>query len=230
MNQDAKEHRIRLVLLEAQALLRVRVARFLASQPGLEVVRECAAAGEAADSLRASAVDVALLSLGGGSETESGFIAAARREGYRGRFLIVAETADGRRAAAAIQSGASGIFLKSESPGRLADAVRIVAAGGVWLDPMAVREMAGQLADVAPQPDSQGSVCVLTYREQEVLLGILGGLTNRKIGVRLGLSETCVKTSIRRMFQKTGARRRSQLVRVALERSLAAVAGTPPPS
>jgi len=50
-----------------------------------------------------------------------------------------------------------------------------------------------------------------------VLLGILGGLTNRKIGDNLGPSESSVKNIIQQLFGKAGVRTRSQLVRLALE-------------
>jgi DNA-binding NarL/FixJ family response regulator len=52
-----------------------------------------------------------------------------------------------------------------------------------------------------------------------VLRGILGGLTNKKIGANLGISETSVKNLVQRLFGKAGVRKRSQLVRVALEGS-----------
>ena len=52
-----------------------------------------------------------------------------------------------------------------------------------------------------------------------MLGGIVGGLTNRKIGDNLGLSESQVKNIIQRLFTKSGVRTRSQLVRAALEAS-----------
>ena len=55
-----------------------------------------------------------------------------------------------------------------------------------------------------------------------MLTGILQGLTNKKIGENMGLSESSVKNSVQRLFGKTGVKRRSQLVKVALEGSLGA--------
>lgn len=52
-----------------------------------------------------------------------------------------------------------------------------------------------------------------------MLLGILGGLTNRKIGDNMGLSGSSVKYVVQRLFGKAGVKTRSQLVRVALEGS-----------
>lgn len=57
-------------------------------------------------------------------------------------------------------------------------------------------------------------------RERRVLLGILESLTNEKIGENIGMSERAVKNVVQRLFSRTGVRRRSQLVRAALEGSL----------
>ena len=63
---------------------------------------------------------------------------------------------------------------------------------------------------------------MLTEREQKVLLGILGGLTNRKIGDKLGLTEGAVRSVVQHLSVKVGVRTRAQLVRAALEGSLGA--------
>jgi DNA-binding CsgD family transcriptional regulator len=49
------------------------------------------------------------------------------------------------------------------------------------------------------------------------LQGVFEGLTNKEIGVRLDISESSVKAALQQLFQKTGVRTRSQLVRIALE-------------
>jgi DNA-binding NarL/FixJ family response regulator len=229
VNESTAENRIRLVLLDEQALFRTSLGRFLASQPDLEVTGDCATAGEALDILRASKVDVVLLDSNHAGEGGDGFISASRRAGYQGRFLILAGVADARQSAAAIKLGASGIFLKLEPPARLVQAIQLVAAGAVWLDQRVVRVLADRLFDPSPQPDDRKSASFLADREQKVLLGILGGLTNRKIGDNLGLSEGSVKASVQQLFSKTGVRKRSQLVRVALEGSLSSVAAAAKP-
>jgi DNA-binding CsgD family transcriptional regulator len=61
----------------------------------------------------------------------------------------------------------------------------------------------------------------LTEREQRVLQSVFEGLGNKEIGARIGVSESAVKTTLQQLFHKTGVRTRSQLVRIALERSLA---------
>ena len=54
-------------------------------------------------------------------------------------------------------------------------------------------------------------------REQQVLVGAFEGLANKQIADRLQVSESSVKATLQQLFQKTEIRRRSQLVRIALE-------------
>ena len=220
MNQPTHEGRIRLVLLDDQALFRASLARLLTSEPGFELVGECGNPAEALEILRASPVDVVLLDFDHATEDGDGFMSAARRNGYQGRFLIVAAAADARSSAIAIKLGASGIFLKSEPPHRLMQAITLVANGAVWLDQGTIRLLADQSVERFLQLDGQGTASPLTDREQKVLLGILAGLSNRKIGENLGLSEGSVKASVQQLFYRSGVRTRSRLVRAALEGSL----------
>jgi DNA-binding NarL/FixJ family response regulator len=60
----------------------------------------------------------------------------------------------------------------------------------------------------------------LTSREAEVLGLIAGGLSNREIAATLYVTEATVKTHINRIFAKTGARRRAQLVVYAFQQRI----------
>lgn len=220
MNEPTQENRIRLVLLDEQELFRASLARLLASTPGLEVVGECGNPAAALAVLRASPVDLVLIDPGYVTDGDDGVVSAARRNGYQGRFLIIAETVDARMSARAIRLGASGIFLKSEAPDRLMQAIALVAQGAVWLDRKIVRLLADRSMDGFPPLDDRSSANGLTDRERKVLLGILGGLTNKRIGENLGLTEGAVKGSVQQLFSRTGVRTRSQLVRAVLEGAL----------
>ena len=225
MNEATEADRIRLILLDDQALFRASLASLLALQPGLEVVAECGTSAEAMEILTASRIDVVLLDFDRAMKGDDGFISSARRHGYQGRFLIVAGAADARNSALAIKLGASGIFLKSEAPVRLVQAIKLVADGAVWFDQRTIQILADQSIGPLSHPDGPKSASVLSDRERKVLLGILGGLTNKKIGNNLGLSEGTVKASVQQLFHKTGVRTRSQLVRAALEGSLGTAKG-----
>jgi DNA-binding NarL/FixJ family response regulator len=121
-----------------------------------------------------------------------------------------------KEASSVLQLGASGIFLKHDSPGALVKAIRSVAGGEVWVDQRVIQNMAAAVQ----QAESHGGGKSLTEREQYVLQRIFEGLTNKEIAAKLGVTESAVKATLQQLFQKTGVRTRSQLVRIALERSL----------
>lgn len=221
MGEQPQPDRIRLILLDDHGLFRASLARFLGSVPGFEVVGECGTSVEALKVLNDSSADLVLLDFDLGSERGTEFICAARRAGYRGNFLVVAGIAEPKAVALALKDGASGIFLKSEAPERLVRAIQSVASGEVWIDPKVVQTLADRLVDPYLQFDEKAA-SVLDDRERRVLLGILSGLTNKKIGENLGLSESSVKNSVQRLFDKAGVKKRGQLVRAALEGSLGA--------
>jgi DNA-binding NarL/FixJ family response regulator len=88
--------------------------------------------------------------------------------------------------------------------------------GEIWVDPKVIQLM----ADRVDQQEEERVSPLLTEREQQVLRGIFEGLTNKEIGAQLGVSDGAVKATLQQLFQKTGVRTRSQLVRIALEGSL----------
>jgi DNA-binding NarL/FixJ family response regulator len=215
----AAENRIRLVLLDDHDLLRVSLARFLGSEPGLEIAGECGTSSEALRILTSSEVDIVLLDFDLEAESRREFILAARQAGYQGHFVIIAGKLEVPAAAMALKLGVSGIFLKSETPERLVHAVKLVAGGEAWIEPKVTQMLADQLSG-QQLPSTGWDQSTLERRERNVLLGILAGMTNRKIGERLDLSESAVKNVVQRLFRRAGVKTRGQLVRVALEGSL----------
>jgi two-component system, NarL family, nitrate/nitrite response regulator NarL len=225
VEETSDNNRIRLVLLDDHGLFRASLARLLASENGLEVIGECASSAEALEMLGASPVDIVLLGFDFGPEHANDFISTARKAGYQGRFLIIAGAVDGERSAMALKFGASGIFLKSEGAGRLIQAIRVIASGALWIDQKIIQLLADQCLN-HPRRADQRLGGALEDREQKVLVGILGGLTNRKIAAGMGVSESIVKNILQRLFSRTGVRTRSQLVRMALEGRLGSEAIT----
>ena len=215
MNPRAEDERtrVRLVLLDEHLLFRESVARLLAAEQDFVVVAQCSNSPEALKAVKASEVDVVLVDL----EIAKEFIHNARKARYRGKSLVVARTADPTDSATVLKFGASGIFLESDSSSRLMQAIRLVANGEAWIDQKVIQ----LLADRYPQYDGRlrGN---LTDREQTVLDGVMDGLSNRKIGGQMGVSESSIKATLQQLFTKAGVRTRSQLVRIALESAHAA--------
>jgi len=220
VNEPIGEKRIRLVLVDDQALFRGSLGRYLAAQPGLDLAGECGSGAEALDLLRDSPADLVLLDFDSGTERCEELISALRGAGYRGHFLILDGGLDAEDPMVALRLGVTGIFRKSQGPERLVQAIRLVANGAVWMENSVFQTLIGQLGEPEPVFENQEAASLLKDREEKVLLGILGGLSNRKIGDKIGLSEGSVKAVVQQLFYKAGVRTRSQLVRVALEGSL----------
>ena len=208
--------RIRLLLVDDHILFRDGLSRLLALEPDLEVVGGCGTVAEALDTVGRNPVDIVLLDYDLGEDHGSHFISSARRSGYTGKVLMVTAGMTANESSAALHLGASGIFLKHNSPGTLAKAVRLIMGGEMWVDPKVIQLM----ADRVDQREEERVSPLLTEREQQVLRGIFEGLSNKEIGVRLGVTDGAVKATLQHLFQKTGVRTRSQLVRIALESSL----------
>jgi DNA-binding NarL/FixJ family response regulator len=206
--------RIRLLLVDDHPLFREGLARLFASEPDFEVVGQCSTSTEALQWLSGSDVDIVLLDFDLGREKGNYFISAVRNAGYVGKVLMVTAGMNAAESSIALKMGACGIVLKHNPPAILANAIRAVARGEMWVDPTVIQQM----ADRSLQGNRQDLPKTLTQRQDEVLRGVFEGLANKEIAAKLGVSEGSVKATLQQLFLKTGVRTRSQLVRFALSR------------
>ena len=115
-----------------------------------------------------------------------------------------------------LAAGASGYVLKRAAAEELVHAIRVVARGEVYLDPVVATSLVQQLArksrtGMAPSVDD------LSDREAEVLRLIAQGHSNKEIAARLELSVKTVETYKARSMEKLGLTGRADIVRLALE-------------
>ena len=206
---------IQILLIDDHSLFRESLSRLLQTESDFHIAGSCATATAALAVPCLKDIDVVLLDYDLGEEEGTLFLEQASRCGFTGRILLVTAGMSDTMMFRTLQSGSSGVFLKHSPPGHLVEAIRKVVAGEMWLDPGVARSIvAAATSGSAPKGGSQE----LTYREQAVLKGVFEGLTNKEIGARLTLSESSVKAVLQQLFDKTGVRTRSQLVRIALER------------
>lgn len=109
-----------------------------------------------------------------------------------------------------LRAGAAGYLLKYASPDDIIMAVRVVASGGVYLDPAIATKL------VEPSTGRPGTAAaVLSERESTVLRLIARGFSNKEIARRLSLSVKTVETYKSRMMDKLGFRSRPEMVAFA---------------
>jgi two-component system, NarL family, nitrate/nitrite response regulator NarL len=203
-----------LLLLDDHALFRVMLSKLLDTESGFHVVADCSSIEEALATLGRRHVDLVLLDYDLGQRiTGFQFIESARAASYAGRIFVVTAGMSDADYVRALGHGVCGIFLKHSSPELLIQAIHKVMAGETWIDQRCVHSLVHAVeAEERPRRRSR-----LSERERDVLREVFGGLTNKEIGARLGISEAAVKSALQQLFIKTGVRTRSQLVRVALE-------------
>ena len=119
---------------------------------------------------------------------------------------------------AAEPAGWTQVFL-DEGDGIKALLTESYASGPVAQTPvdaftMQILALLGVKPDLTVDSDVADSCLVaqLGEREVQILTMINGGLRNREIGDRLGLTEGTVKWYMQQIFDKLGVRRRSQAV------------------
>jgi two-component system, NarL family, response regulator DesR len=197
---------IRLLLADDQSLVRGALAALLNLESDLEVVAEVGRGDEVLAAAREHRVDVALVDI---EMPGLDGIAATRQltsgaSGVRGcKVLIVTTFGRPGYLRKAMASGASGFVVKDTPARQLADAVRRVHAGLRVVDPALA-------ADSLTYGDSP-----LTERETEVLRSAASGATAADIARRLHLSEGTVRNHLSSAIGKTGARTRTEAVRMA---------------
>jgi len=108
----------------------------------------------------------------------------------------------------------------------------IIAAGfaglGIWLglrmtrarETIVVREIKVPASATFVRDSSRLESLGVTPRELEILELIASGLSNREIADRIFVSENTVKTHSSRLFDKLGAKRRTQAVQFAKQAGL----------
>ncbi len=209
---------IRILIADDHPLFREGVAQSLASEPGFTVVGQ-ASSGEEAFSLVSELLpDVLLLDVtmpGDGGIVTAGKVAAAWPV-VRIMMLTVSEDQD--TLMAALKAGARGYVLKGVTARDLANAVRVVAGGDIYISPALA---GGILFELTANKQDDDPLTTLTDRERDILSLVAEGLTNREIGDRLHLAEKTIKHYMTNVLQKLHVRSRVEAALLAQKHGLA---------
>ena len=117
-----------------------------------------------------------------------------------------------------LEQGARGFLPKSSLNQVLVSAIRLVAAGGVYVPPEALQKPAIRSAPPAPlahpEPLAVANVASLgfTARQSEVLGLLLQGMSNKQICRALDLAEPTVKIHVRGILRTLGVSSRAEVI------------------
>ena len=201
--------KIKVLIADDHAIVRMGLVALIDSEDGLEVVGEAdggAAAVRKALKLRPDVVvmDLIMPDISGIEATRT------LREKLPGaKVLVLTTSAVSDDLARVIEAGAKGVVFKSAANTRLLAAIRAVASGKTAVAP----EVAEQLARDPP-------VQKLTDRQAEILASVTRGFTNADIARQLGISPDSVKDHVNAIFTKIGASTRAEAVAIALRKNL----------
>ncbi len=200
---------VRVLIADDHPVVRLGLATIINAQPGMCVTVEVSSGADAVRRFHSDQIDLGLIDLRMPGLSGLEVITRIRRTQPKAR-LIVLTTYDGDEDIhSALEAGAMGYIIKAMPHEVLIEAIRRVAAGHRYIPDSVTRQLSQRL------PDSD-----LTPREQEVLVLIVKGRSNREIAQELGITEGTVKCHVNVILGRLGVSARTQAAVVALQRGI----------
>jgi len=207
--------KIRVMLVDDHAVVRVGFRMLLAASSDIEVAAETDSGELAYQRYAEITPDVVIMDL---SMPGMGGIEAVRRLLVRdktARVLVLSAHEDTAHAKRVLKAGALGYLSKRTAPEELIEAVRVIAAGRIYLSAEIARKLAIQ--DMNGNP---GAVEALSEREFAVFLQLARGQSVNRIAEILSLSPNTVGTHLYKIKQKLGAGNQAELTLIAMRNGL----------
>jgi DNA-binding NarL/FixJ family response regulator len=204
--------RLRILLADDHAIVRQGLRLLIESQPDMTVIGEAADGDAVVAQAQALHPDVVLMDI---SMPGTNGLAATRRlkQGQPGLVVLVLTRHDeDAYLQELLRAGASGYVLKQSPPPQLLQAIRIVGAGGIYLDPTITARVADGLLD-GRQEGARAPDVAISDRESEVLRLVAVGHSNKEIADRLTISVKTVEVHKANAMRKLGLTGRVDVIR-----------------
>ncbi|MEW6179634.1 MAG: response regulator transcription factor [Chloroflexota bacterium] len=214
--------KIKILLVDDQALFREGLRTLLDLQPDFEVVGEASQGEEALRMAVNLSPHVILMDLR--MPVMDGVTATRRIKETLPQCKVIVLTTfdDDEDVFEGLRAGAVGYLLKDVSSEKLYEAIRSAARGEYFLLPSITAKVMAEFARMARPPKSfvdEGGV-KLSARELEVLRLVAQGASNKEIAETLVIAEGTVKNHLTNILSKLEARDRMQAVIRARELGL----------
>jgi len=215
---------MRILIADDHTLFRDSLRSLLTSR-GFEVIGEAGDGREAVDLTRSLQPDIVLMDL---SMPGLDGLAATRlisAEMSQVKVVVLTGSDEDAQLFEAIKSGAQGYLLKNIESKELFALLEGVGRGEPALTPLLAAKLLQEFARPPRSAVESHDPDALTDREQEVLELLVGGITsNRKLALKLGVSENTVKFHVRNILDKLHLNNRAQVVGFALRHGIVAPA------
>jgi DNA-binding NarL/FixJ family response regulator len=210
---------IRIMLVDDHEIVRSGLRMLLQSETDILIVAEASSGQEAIALAQAHQPDVVLMDLA--MPGMDGMEATRQLKAYCPDAAVLALTIHEEEEYffQMLQAGAAGYISKRVAPDELIHAIHTVYRGEVFLH----SSVAGALVRDFLQREKvipPAELSVLTGREQEVLVLIAEGLTNRQISERLNISPKTVARHRDNITKKLNLSSRTDLARYAIQKGL----------
>ena len=199
---------ISLILADDHPLTRAGLMAYLAKESDLEVVGEYSDGESAMEGIRELKPQVALLDIRMPGLDGVSIARKIKNEALPVICLMLTSYDAQQYVLSSLRAGARGYVLKSSPADTLSRAIRIVARGGLYLD-SEVASTVEEEEHLSPEP--------ISAREREVLLLAAKGLSGKEIASKLFISERTVQTHLASIYDKLGARNKTESMLLALK-------------
>lgn len=206
---------ISVFVVDDHALVREGLINIVNLEPDLQVIGSGTGSAETLAEIKRLRPRVLVTDLEMPAIRGADFIALAREAVPALRVIACSMHASYGYISEALQRGAEGYVLKTSPGDLLVQAIRSVAAGRGFIDPV----LQADVVRLVQSPRS-GAEAELTAQELQVIRLAAEGLTNQKIAERVGHSVESVKLRLRSSFRKLGAKDRASAVAAAIRRGL----------
>ena len=203
------KNKIRVLIADDHAMVRMGLASLLGTEPDIEVVGEAENGKTAIQKSIALKPDVVVMDLVMPNMDGTAATTEILKSLPETKILMLTSfgTADG--IAHAIEAGAKGAMMKNADFSELVAAIRILAAGGRAISP-----------EIEHFMEEDPPVQKLTQRQSDILASLVRGLTNDDIAKQFSIQRSSVKDHLTAIFEKLGAANRSEAVSIALRKHL----------
>jgi DNA-binding NarL/FixJ family response regulator len=208
---------IRVLLADDHAMVREGLRLLLRSAPDIMVVGEAENGVSAVALAERLSPNIVILDLDMPGGDGMGALKEIGKTLPGVRVLILTMHAERERLLPLLEAGARGYLTKEAASRDLVEAIRVVAAGEVYVRPSAARLLATALVPQRAAETARSRFETLSEREQTVLQMVAEGYSGAEIARHLGISTKTVDAYKRRVQDKLGLEHRTDYVRFALE-------------
>ena len=214
--------RLRVLLVDDQALFRRALATLISAQMDMTVVGEGENGRDALDKVRALRPDLVVMDVNMPDASGVDGVNAIRAAGITTPIVMLTVSEDDDDLFESIKAGANGYLLKNVRPEQLFEDLRGVMRGEAPIAPAVATKLLEALRvggiPARGQPVAAAADNVLTRRENEILQLVADGLSNKEIAAQLTITEGTVKNHVHNALEKLHLTNRVQAAAYAVRR------------